>query len=236
MRRIDIIGHRGAPEYAPENTLLSFRKAIELGVDWIELDVHETQDGVLVVIHDRWVNRTTSGVGRVSEMTFEEIRRLDAGKGEKVPTLQEVIELARGKVKLNIEVKAPGFEQKLVDIIHENDITDQCMISSFHEESIKRVKQLDPGIMTGVLRERQISWLPYYIYAVKVQLHANAVLLRRQIVKPYMVKLLHVARLKVGIWNVDTVEEMKKVSKMQPDFVFTNYPDRIRLSWRPEKV
>ncbi|MEM3426627.1 MAG: glycerophosphodiester phosphodiesterase family protein, partial [Thermoproteota archaeon] len=97
------IGHRGARFYEPENTLRSFRKALELGVDAVELDVRRTRDGELVVIHDAEVDRTTNGKGLVRELTLEEIRRLDAGKGEKIPTLEEALDFLDGRVKILIE-------------------------------------------------------------------------------------------------------------------------------------
>ena len=100
-----LTGHRGAAALEPENTLLSMQKAIDLGVDQIELDVHLTRDQHLVVIHDTTVDRTTDGQGAVADFTLEEIKRLDAGKGERIPTLQEVIDLVRGKVVLQIELK-----------------------------------------------------------------------------------------------------------------------------------
>ncbi len=110
-----IVGHRGAAGYEPENTLLSFQKAIEIGVDWIELDVHRSSDGHLMVIHDDTVDRTTRGHGKVSEMTLAELKKLDAGKGQKIPTLQEAIDFMKGKVRVIIEIKQEGTEADVVD-------------------------------------------------------------------------------------------------------------------------
>ena len=103
-----LTGHRGAAALEPENTLLSMQKAIDLSVDQIEIDVHLTSDQHLVVIHDTTVDRTTDGQGAVADFTLEKIKQLDAGKGERIPTLQEVIDLVRGKVVLQIELKGPN--------------------------------------------------------------------------------------------------------------------------------
>jgi len=102
---VQIIGHRGARGLEPENTMRSFRKALELGVDYIECDVHMTKDGHIVLMHDHTVDRTTNASGPVNSFTFDEIRKLDAGEGEIIPTLGELLDLARGKVKLHIELK-----------------------------------------------------------------------------------------------------------------------------------
>src|ERR1700691_2371330 len=97
-----VIAHRGASGYEPENTLASFKKALEIGVDGIELDVHLSKDGNVMVIHDSWVNRTTNGIGRVENKTLKELQKLDAGNGEKIPTLQEVLDVINRKVLINI--------------------------------------------------------------------------------------------------------------------------------------
>ena len=105
-----IMGHRGAPNLEPENTLLSISRAFEIGVDAVEIDVHLTKDNEIVVIHDATVDRTTNGTGPVCGYTLEVIKKLDAGKGQPIPTLQEVIDFSEGKLKLVIEFKEEGYE------------------------------------------------------------------------------------------------------------------------------
>src|SRR5512140_1977680 len=104
---INIVGHRGAPVEEPENTLRSFRRALDLGVAAVELDVQLTRDGCLAVIHDETLERTTNGHGRVQDFTLAELQRLDAGRGEPIPALEEVLELARGRAHLAVEMKQP---------------------------------------------------------------------------------------------------------------------------------
>ena len=143
------IAHRGGPKYAPENTLAAFRKSIAQGVDWLEFDVQMTKDGVLVVIHDETVDRTTNGTGAVRDLTLEQIRALDAGGGEKVPTLEEVVELAKSNgVKILPETKSahlyPGMEEQVLQILEQANYLDQTVIQSFEPDSLKKLHRLNP--------------------------------------------------------------------------------------------
>lgn len=144
-----IIAHRGGPKYAPENTLAAFQHAITQGVDWLEFDVQMTQDGVLVVIHDETVDRTTNGTGTVRDLTFAQIRALDAGQGQKVPTFKEVVELAKAnKVKILPETKSaplyPGLEAKMLQVLDEAGYLDQTIIQSFEAGSLNTLHRLNP--------------------------------------------------------------------------------------------
>ena len=150
-------GHRGNPAEQPENTLASFASAIELGVDMIECDVHLSSDGELVVIHDHTLDRTTNGTGLVRQHRLAELRELDAGAGERLPILAEVCELAReGAVGLCVEIKQipipyPGLEEKLTSQLEDLGMLEQTAVISFHHGSVKRVKELEPRLSTGVL-------------------------------------------------------------------------------------
>ncbi|WP_453991403.1 glycerophosphodiester phosphodiesterase [Bacillus nitroreducens] len=165
-----IYGHRGAKGSYPENTLLSFKKAIEQGVDGLELDVHLTKDGEVVVIHDEALDRTTNGSGWIKDLTLAEIKQYSAGKkfthldkyekswdSEQVPTLQEVLELlAPFQIELNIELKTYlepyiGIEEKILKIVEQYGREQNVIYSSFHLPSILRIKQLAPSA--------QIAWL-----------------------------------------------------------------------------
>lgn len=144
-----IIAHRGGPKYAPENTMAAFQHAIAEGVDWLEFDVQMTQDGVLVVIHDETVDRTTNGTGAVRDLTFAQIRALDAGQGEKVPTFKEVVELAKANgVKILPETKSahlyPGLEEKMLQVLDEAGTLDQTIIQSFEAGSLDTLHRLNP--------------------------------------------------------------------------------------------
>jgi glycerophosphoryl diester phosphodiesterase len=144
------IAHRGGPAHAPENTLLAFEKSIAAGVDWLEFDVQMSRDGFLVVLHDQRVDRTTNGAGLVAELTLEYLRTLDAGGGERVPTFEEVIDLAkRGGVGILPEVKAPqlypGIEGAVVAALIEAGYLDRAIIQSFVPQTLDAVRALSPA-------------------------------------------------------------------------------------------
>jgi len=146
---VQVIAHRGGPRHSPENTLTAFRTAIDQGVAWLEFDVQMTRDGELVVIHDETVDRTTDGTGAVRDLTLAQIRALDAGGGERVPTLEEVVVLARAHgVGLLPETKAahlyPGIEEKLVQALAAADYLDHAVIQSFQAASLERLRILAP--------------------------------------------------------------------------------------------
>jgi glycerophosphoryl diester phosphodiesterase len=146
---VQLIAHRGGPVYKPENTIAAFNHAIDLGVNWIEFDVQRTQDGVLVVFHDETVDRTTDGVGSVKDLTFEQIRALDAGDGETVPTFEEIITLAReAGVGILPEAKSPhlypGLEVEMVNAILSGKYQERTIIQSFDEETLERIKDINP--------------------------------------------------------------------------------------------
>ena len=124
-----IVGHRGAAGYAPENTLLSFQTAIDIGCDATEMDVRLSKDGEVVVIHDDGVSRVTDGTGFVDEMSLAELKKLDCPEKQKIPTLQEVIDLCKGKIDLLIELKAQGTPEKVNRIIERNKITENVAVT-----------------------------------------------------------------------------------------------------------
>ena len=158
-----IAAHRGDSSSAPENTLAAFEKAIEMGADFIELDVAETKDGVLVILHDNSLERTAQLTANIWDVTYEETQELDAGSwfnesysGEKIPTLQEAIDVCKGKIKMNIEIKSTrheseNFVKQIVKTIQENQLQGDCIVTSFDYQMVQEVKELDPSIQTGVV-------------------------------------------------------------------------------------
>ena len=146
-----LTGHRGAAKLEPENTLLSIQKAIDLGVDQIEIDVHLTCDQHLVVIHDTTVDRTTDGQGAVADFTLAEVKQLDAGKGERIPTLQEVIDLVRGKVILQIELKGPNTAEPVIQAVEQNSLENGVLLTSFVHDRLREARQINPNLRLGAL-------------------------------------------------------------------------------------
>lgn len=147
---MDVYAHRGNSADYPENTMSAFRSAIELGADGIELDVHLSRDGVPVIIHDADVARTTSGSGDVSDFYLADLKKLDAGRGEHIPTFEEVALLTRGKTKLDIEIKGGGAEEPVLQMLHDWP-RDAWLISSFDWDVLRHCRRLDPDITLWVL-------------------------------------------------------------------------------------
>ena len=146
-----LIAHRGGPVYQPENTLAAFQHAIDVGADWLEFDVQRSRDGVLVVIHDETVDRTTDGSGKIMALTFEQIQALDAGSGERVPTFAEVITLAQTTgVGLMPEAKSPhlypGIEAQMVAALEGGGMVDQAVVQSFDSRSLVEVHRANPEL------------------------------------------------------------------------------------------
>jgi len=222
-------GHRGNPAEQPENTLASFRSAIELGVDMIECDVHLSSDGELVVIHDHTLDRTTNGTGLVWQHTLAELRELDAGAGERLPILAEVCELAReGAVGLCVEIKQipipyPGLEEKLTSELEDLGMLDQTAVISFHHGSVKRVKELEPRLSTGVLEGARPLDPAGIMKAALADLYAP----HFGAMDAELVEDVHSAGGAVGVWTVDDGAAIAWCKICRPDSVFTNRPREV---------
>jgi len=214
-----IIGHRGAAALEPENTLLSIERAMDIGVDAVEIDVHLSKDKELVVIHDATVDRTTNGTGPVSSYTVQEIKKLDAGKGEAIPTLQEVIDFIDRRVMLVIELKEEGTERSVVDLIIQNNLFDKACVISFWHRLVKTVKEMDSRIKTGVL----LVGSPVDA-CIANQASADALAMKYTFVDREFVKIAHKKGLKVFIWNIDDQDLLKPYVDMGVDAIGTNDP------------
>lgn len=220
------IGHRGAMGHAPENTLKSIEKAMELGAPWVEVDVYPVE-GHLMVFHDRRLERTTNGSGYVWEKNFSYLRSLDAGEGEKIPFLEEVFDLVSKRAGINIELKVPETAAAIVKVIQDRirtnwDATD-FLVSSFNHHEILAVRQLDPGIRTGAL----IAGVPidYARFAQKLgaySVHQNIEFVNREFIDD-----AHGRNLKVFVYTVNHPEDIAKMDDLGVDGVFTNFPDRV---------
>jgi glycerophosphoryl diester phosphodiesterase len=217
-----IIGHRGAKGYVAENTVASFAKAIELKVDAIELDVHLSKDGEVIVIHDETVDRTTNQTGLVSDYTTAELIKLG------IPTLREVIQLVDKKCVVNIEIKDLLATQKVVEIIEEfvthfNWKYHQFQVSSFIWETLEAISKLNSAILLGVLTEDSIE--NALAFAKKIKVHS---------INPYF-KLLNQENCnamqnsgyKIYTWTVNSAEDLIFVKTLPIDGIISDFPDRI---------
>ena len=218
-----LTGHRGAAELEPENTRLSIQKAIDLGVDQVEIDVHLTRDQHLVVIHDATVDRTTDGQGAVADFTLEEVKRLDAGKGERIPTLQEVIDLVRGKVVLQIELKGPDTAEPVVRTVEQNNIESEVLLTSFVHERLREARQLNPSLALGALWSNP----PANACEQAIDMGAEAIHIQYQNIDAQLVQKAHAHGLMIRAWNPDTVEEIQRVIDLGVDAVGSNRPDLL---------
>ncbi len=219
--------HRGARGYEPENTLLSFRKAMELHAEWIELDVYPVE-GELVIIHDLRLERTTNGAGFIWKQSLEYLRSLDAGKGEKIPLLPEVFDLLDRNMGINIELKWPGtaelvatfLEERLnAEIIHE----EQLLVSSFIHAELQKFKQLLPSIRIGALT----GDLPLGLATFADTLNAYSVHPTIEFISQDFVDDAHKRGLKVYVYTVNHPEELAWMVELGVDGIFTDYPDRM---------
>jgi len=223
------IGHRGAMGHEPENTLLSVSKAIALGVDGVEVDVYNVENN-LVVIHDRDLTRTTNGSGYLEHSSFDYLRSLDAGKGERVPTLEEVCNTVNRRAIVNIELKGSNTAKLVVELIQtyfevgwsEADF----VVSSFNHYELNRVKTICPQITTGML----IYGLPWQYLNSAQQLQADLVIPSLDYVTSELIKSVHQAGLQVWVYTVNQPDDIKLMNKLGVDAVFTNYPERVLSS------
>ncbi|HUK57092.1 MAG TPA: glycerophosphodiester phosphodiesterase family protein [Nitrospiria bacterium] len=232
-----IIAHRGASGRAPENTMAAFRLAVEQGADWIELDVHQTADGRLVVLHDFSLQRTAGDPRAVRELSLEEIRKLDVGswrdrsrRAERVPTLDEVLAFAAGRVGLMIELKRgspfyPEIEQRLIDTIARHRARNRVTISSFDLAGLKTLRELDPEIPLGLLTRKT---KPGDILDEAGSLNVRSIHISTHRLSKNILTRAHSNRFPVYVYTVNRPSLMKRCLSMGADGLFTNYPDRLR--------
>ncbi len=218
------IGHRGARAYEPENTLRSFAKAVELGVDALEFDVRKTKDNEIVVIHDAEVDRTTNGKGLVSEFTLGEIERFVTEKGERVPTLREALDFLDKKVKIIIELKETGLEEEVVRQIHERALERNVVIVSFIENALRRVRDIDKEVETGLIYVRHKN-------PVKAasDLKANYLLPLYRFTHAADVQKAHENGLKVIVWTINSPDEVSEYAEKGVDGIASDRPDILRV-------
>ncbi len=238
MKKIEVIAHRGASAISPENTMIAFKRAIEMGADAIETDVQMTKDGHLILIHDETLERTTDGEGWVKDYTLEQIRELDAGswytstyEGQKIPTLDEFFELIlTTKLWVNIEIKMgfvmyPGIEERLAEKIKEYQLVDRVVVSSFNHYSIAKIKKMASEIKTAILYTEGLykPW-DYAKVLNAISLHPD-----KEVVFQEIINDAHENGIKVYPYTVDDKDEMREMIAMNVDGIMTNVPDRLIL-------
>lgn len=222
------IGHRGAMGYEPENTLASVQKAIDLGCDMVEIDVHLCKTGELVVIHDETLDRTTNGIGEVKNHSLTELKTLDAGNGEKIPTLNEVLDLINIRVKINIELKGIGTSlavaKTIKSYIKNGWDSNLFYVSSFNHIELMEFKKLMPQIKLGAL----IYHLPFDLAQIGVDLGVFSINVSNEFLSQELINDAHIKGLKIFVYTVNKQEDIAKIKLMGVDGIFSNYPDRLQ--------
>lgn len=239
FRKVDflIVAHRGSSGTAPENTLASFDQAIQAGAHFVELDLQITRDSVPIVFHDKWLSRTTDGIGSIRNFTLNEIRKFDSGfwfsdryKGEKIPTLEEVLELIHNKVYLNIEIKNIGpnplpYIQKTISIIDKFNYLDKVVFSSFYYNNLFAIRTIDYQIPTACLRIPKDKSLPS---ALAQKFQCQGFICSTSEINEEIVEDVKLHNLFVGVYSVDTEDELNRIVKLDCDAIVTNFPQKIR--------
>ena len=216
------IGHRGACGHAPENTLASIEKAISIGCDFTEVDVQRTADESLILLHDERVDRTTNGKGAAAEMTLADIRKLDAGGGQVIPTLEEALATAGGRIGLILELKAEGLAYDVCGIVRASGFPGEIIYASFLHDELQHVRRADPDARTLVLFKR-LSKDPA---AEATRLQATHVGLRFDTATLPLMKALHKARLRVFVYTVNRPADIARMRALGVDGIVSNHPDR----------
>ena len=218
-----VTSHRGAGFLEPENTLRAIRRAIDIGADQVEIDVHLTRDGRLVLMHDATVERTTNGTGAIAEFSLDEIRRLDAGLGERVPTLEEALELADGKITPQIELKGPGTALAVVQTLTTMGCMDNVVLTSFLHPQLQDVRRLDQNVSLGALWGR----LPPDVVSRSRALGVQALHIWHEFIDSPLLADAHAQGFLVRAWNANREEEMRRLIDLGVDAIGSDRPDLL---------
>jgi glycerophosphoryl diester phosphodiesterase len=242
------IGHRGAAGLAPMNTLRSFQRALEVAVDAVELDVQWTADRQLVVIHDDDLAQSTNGQGFVHEHTLAELRRLDAGEGEHIPTFDEVLDYLKGKTLLVVDLKVSGYEEQVLRAMADHGVAADAMVCSLVPQDLRRVRALAPDVLTAFSYPEDsggASTKPYLAGVVSLALafmratlpwriggmiqvaQADGVMLYHRLVTPAVVRAVQRRGGFIGAWTVDKPEAIARVRAAGVNSITSNRPDLL---------
>lgn len=239
------IGHRGAAGYAPENTLMSFNKALELGADLVEGDVWLTKDQEVIFMHDATVNRTTTGRGRISRLTLAQIKKYKTKiSQQEIPTLEEVLQSLRHRGKINLEIKTQAALKRVLEKIQQLDFpTSDVIVSSNSLPALRLAKKILPAITTAWIFSvkagplNQAIWyifsqvffllIKYYLVYRLTKNQIARLHLYYLLVSPQLIDFLHHHNIKIFAWTVNHPGLIKKFAYWGIDGIFSDYPDRL---------
>ena len=229
MKEPLVIGHRGAMGHETENTLASIEKAMELGVDMIEIDVFKIKSGEIVVFHDETVDRLTNGPGKIEDYNIINLKKLIVDGGHQIPTLQDVLKLIDNKVVLNIELKGADTADKVNFIMNyyikdRNWTAENFLISSFNWKELREMRKFNPDVAIAILTEEN----PVDAISIAKELNAVAI-------NPYFKNLdvevadeIQNAGFKIYTWTVNEPEDIRAMKRLGVDGIITNFPERVK--------
>ncbi len=249
--QVQLVAHRGGSALAPENTLAAFRNALQYSVDAVELDVQMSRDGHVIVFHDNTVERLTNGAGNILDLDFAYLRGLNAAahfsggwpEPQQIPILREVLDLVKGRARVYIEIKTskrdgvtgryPRLVESVVDDVRAAGMLDQVFIISFDWTVLPVLKALEPSVPVGALVSRDV-WTaemgPFEQLSALVQsLGFDWINMDRRLFTPDMPAIAHAHKLKIGLWTVNTLDELRRFAADGVDSLTSDHPDLFGL-------
>ena len=239
-RKIALIAHRGASDAAPENTLAAIKQALPTPAEFIEIDIHQTKDNQIVVMHDASVARTTNGKGNIADLTLAEIKKLNAGswydtayQNERVPTLEEVLQVVKGQKKLLIEIKKgndyyEGIENQTIALIQKYKAHNWCTLQSFYDPVLEKIWKNEISVPTHKLIVGKLPWLPlYYDHGFRwgnfdKYDRASAINVHHYFASKAFIRHVHTNGFKTFVWTVDDPEEINALIDRGADGIISN--------------
>lgn len=223
-----IYAHRGASGYAPENTFAAFDRALEMPIDGIETDIRATKDGVLVLLHDAKVDRTTDGVGAVADLTLAEVQQLDAGirfadafAGQRIPTLDAFLDRYGQRTNFWLEIKAPGVERALATAVRERDLFDRAQFTSFDFESLRRMRDVAPEAgIAFITKELTDDTLPRC-----ASIGVSQISIHNSTITPAIIESVRAAGMDARTWGIADKETLRRVLALGVYGLTLNWPD-----------
>ncbi len=227
-----VIAHRGASAYKPENTLAAFALAIEQGAQMIELDLHRSRDNQVVVIHDETLDHTTNLKGHVDQLTLAEIKQADAGSGERVPTLDETLDLTSGKVRLYLEIKDARAAAETLRIVRARRCQDEVMLASFDIELMRRLGEEVSDIELGVILGNEtlnpvVRWREAFPWIALRNINYQVLCMQVELCFGYLARRTKASGKRLYVWTADEDAQFAKMIEREVDGIVTNKPDRL---------
>ncbi|MFX1453147.1 MAG: glycerophosphodiester phosphodiesterase [Promethearchaeota archaeon] len=228
MKNFTIIAHRGASGYEFENSISAFKKAIELKAAMIETDAQITKDGVIILNHDNGIKKTTNQKGFISKLTLDEIRKIPLQIGEIMPTYQDLLDLCKGKIEINLEIKARRIEKKVIDITIKNDMLDNVIFSSFSLKTLKTLREYNNSARLAYLIIIEGSFIARLNYWMKkiTDLKIESINPFHMFISSKLTNEAHKQNILIYPWTINDASEIRRLIKEKNiDGVFTDYPD-----------